>query len=120
MLYTEKYINRYGRSVDVCDVRGKVVQKMNCFIQPLRYKNKMYMQDTPTDIGFDHSGYCLLIAPPWFDKTAMGEYGYIVAGNRHYHVDRCDEIYFGSDVLYVWAVLREKNDDSYPVYNHFR
>lgn len=120
MRYTEKYINKFGRNIKIYNSAGELVQELNCLIQPLRYKNKMYMQGTPTDIGYDHSGYCLLIAPASFDTSSMGTDGYLTEGNKQYHIDRMDEIYFGSEIFYIWAVLREKKSDSYPEYNHFR
>lgn len=120
MRYTEKYISKYGRNVKIYNAAGELVQELNCLIQPLRYKNKMYMQGTPTDIGYDYSGYCLLIAPPCFDAASMSESGYLSDGDKQYHVDRCDEIYFGSEKFYIWAVLREKKADGYPEYDHFR
>ena len=119
MNYTEKFINKYGRSAETYDESGNLIQQTKCFIQPLRYKNKMYTQGTPTDIGYNYSGYYLLIAPPSFDAEAIGNRGYLTDNEKQYHIDRSEKIYFSTDVFYVWAVLREHKDGDYPVYNHF-
>ena len=36
-----------------------------------------------------------------------------------FHIDRWEKIYFGRNVLYIWAVLKEITTGKYPVYNHF-
>lgn len=120
MKYTEKFINKYGRNIVSYNENDEQVQKTKCFIQPLRYKNKMYTQGTPTDIGYNYSGYYLLIAPSSFDAEAIGSNGYISDDTMKYHIDRSEKIYFGSDVFYIWAVLREHREGCYPVYDHFR
>lgn len=119
MGYSKKIIKKYGQSVELYDEDDTLIDNTKCFIQPLRYKNKMYTQGTPTDIGYNYSGYYLLIAPPSFDADALGESGYIYDGSKKYHIDRSEKIYFGSDVFYVWAVLREHKDGDYPEYKHF-
>ena len=120
MNYSEKFINKYGRDVETYNEKGILIQKTKCFIQPLRYKNKMYTQGTPTDIGYNYSGYYLLIAPPSFDTETIGNSGYLTDSIKQYHIDRSEKIYYGTQIFYVWAVLREHNDGSYPVYDHFR
>lgn len=120
MRYSEKFISKYGRPVTICNENDACIQQTKCFIQPLRYKNKMYTQGTPTDIGYNYSGYYLLIAPPDFDADSIGESGYISDGSKQYHVDKSEKIYFGTQVLYIWAVLREHRDGNYPYYDHFR
>lgn len=120
MNYTEKFIAKYGRNVKTFDSNDNNIQKLKCFIQPLRYKNKMYTQGTPTDIGFNYSGYYLLIAPASFNIDKLDENGYLTDDEKKYHIDRSEKVYFGSQIFYIWAVLREHNDGNYPIYNHFR
>lgn len=120
MKYPEKFINRYGREIKAYNSDGELTQEVRCFIQPLRYKNKMYTQGTPTDIGYNYSGYYLLIAPAGFDTDIIGDNGYLTDNIKRYHIDRSEKIYFGTSVFYIWAVLREHNDGNYPFYDHFR
>lgn len=118
MKYTEKFINKFGRELKVCKENGDVVQQIKGMIQPLRYKNKMYLQGIPTDIGYNNSGNYLLIAPASFNSELTDVNGYLCDGKITYHIDRCEKIYFGDEVFYVWAVLREHKAGDYPVYDH--
>lgn len=117
MKISDKLIKKYGRLVSVCDSEGNVIQSDKCIIQPLRYKNKMYTQGTPTEIGVAQSGYYLMLAPA--DFSMPEGYGYIADNDMQYHLDRKEKVYFGDSVVYIWAVLRERNAGEYPVYDHF-
>ncbi|MBQ8209372.1 MAG: hypothetical protein IJZ35_02175 [Clostridia bacterium] len=119
MKISDRVIKKYGRSVSVCDSKGNVTQHTKCIIQPLRYKNKMYTQGTPTEIGLAQSGYYLMLAPSTLQLSNTDENGYIADSDMTYHLDRSEKVYFGDRVMYVWAILRERNTGDYPVYNHF-
>ena len=113
-------IEKWGKKASLADCRGGIIQNEKCFIQPLRYKNKMYIEGTPTEIGINDSGYYLLIGPPNLKMDRIGKKGCIRDGEKKYHVDRWEKIYAGEDVFYIWAVLKEYTDGCYPVYEHFR
>ena len=119
MKFSDKAIKKYGRKITVYDESGKLIEQTKCIIQPLRYKNKMYTQGIPTEIGLAQSGYYLMIVPSGFTDGSIGESGYIADDNMTYHLDRSEKVYFGEKILYVWAILRERNTGDYPVYNHF-
>ncbi len=120
MTYQKKFIEKYGKNVRSFNKSGVMISEARCFIQPLRYKNKMYLQGTPTETGFNSAGYYLLIAPADFDCESIGLDGYIADSDKNFHVDRCEKVYLGNDVFYIWAVLREVTNGSYPVYRHFK
>lgn len=119
MKFSDKAIMKYGRDVTVFNSSGEKIQHTKCIIQPLRYKNKMYTQGTPTDIGLAQAGYYLLIAPSSLDACNIGENGYISDNEKLYHLDRSENVYLGNSIMYIWAILREKNQGDYPVYDHF-
>ena len=119
MNISDRVIKKYGRNTKLCNSDGTVVQSLKCIIQPLRYKNKMYTQGTPTEIGLAQSGYYLMIAPSAFQPEKTDSNCYISDGDTLYHLDRSEKVYFGDKVMYVWAILREKSMGDYPVYNHF-
>lgn len=75
------------------------------FIQPLRYKNKMYLYGVNTEIGYNSQGYYLYIGPPEHDLT-LNEDALIIDGDIKYQIDRAEKIKLGEEVLYVWAVVR--------------
>ncbi len=114
-----KLFTRYGRPVSLIDKNGKTIKESKCLIQPLRYKNKMYLEGIPTDIGINETGYYLLLAPPEFGLEQTDSSTYISDGNNNYHIDRSEKIYFKSDVYFIWAIIRLRIPDTYPIYNHF-
>ena len=101
MKFSDKAIKKYGRKITVYDESDKLLQQTRCIIQPLRYKNKMYTQGIPTEIGLSQSGYYLMIAPSVFDVDSVGETGYISDGNMTYHLDRGEKVYFSDRVLFM-------------------
>ena len=116
---TNHLFYRYGRPVSLFDGNGNFICKSKCLIQPLRYKNKMYLEGIPTDIGISEAGFYLCLAPAEFDPESAGRTGYISDGKNNYHVDRCEKIYFRNDVYFNWAIIRLRIPETYPNYNHF-
>lgn len=110
---------RYGRPLWLFCENGHRLQEINCIFTPLRYKNKMYLEGVPTDIGIDNAGYYLLLAPSGIMLDNLGDNGYVCDGEKKYHIDKWEKIFLGKDVLYIWAVLKEHTTGNYPVYNHF-
>lgn len=112
-------LKEFGRGLNLVDSDGKLIQQEKCILSPLRYKNKMYLEGIPTDIGVNDSGYYLLIAPPSASLEKIGKKGFVCDGKKKYHIDRMEKIFFGENVLYLWAVVKEYTNGEYPQYNHF-
>lgn len=112
-------IKEFGRGVNLIDPDGKLIQQEKCILTPLRYKNKMYLEGIPTDIGVNDSGYFLLIAPPSMMLDRIGRKGFICDGRNKYNIDRMERIFLGEKVLYLWAVVKNHTEGDYPHYNHF-
>ncbi len=112
-------IKKFGRGVSLIDSDGKLIQQEKCILSPLRYKNKMYLEGIPTDIGVNDSGYFLLIAPSSMQLDKIGRKGFVCDGEKKYHIDRMEKMFFGENLLYLWAVVKEHTDGKYPQYNHF-
>lgn len=112
-------MNKYGREVHSVNSDGAITGNAKCFIQPLRYKNKMYIEGTPTPVGINDSGYFLFLGPPEFDIESLGEKGYICDGTKRYHIDRTEQIFIKNEPVYIWAVLKEITQGDYPYYDHF-
>lgn len=101
---TEAYINKYGRTLTL--VKGENQESFKAFLQPLRYKNKMYLSSVSTDLGYDSTGKYLLICPASADiNEADGYKSIITDGEKKYIVDRCEKIYFSDTPVYCWAVV---------------
>jgi len=115
-------LSKYGRDICIKDTTGWQSKIFKAFIQPLRYKNKMYLEGTPTEIGVMDSGYYLYIGPPEhsfeylyigppehsFEHLAPGFY--LESMGKRYVIDRFEKIYKGGRVFYIWAVLKDAEE----------
>ncbi|MBR6941385.1 MAG: hypothetical protein IKH65_11305 [Clostridia bacterium] len=104
-MITEKLFRRYARPCSFSDGRGNTLGEMSAFISPLRYRNKMYIYGVNTAIGYNSEGYYLYIGPASADITGDGIS--VHCGDDTYLIDRAEKVYYGSDVFYIWAVLRK-------------
>ena len=77
------------------------------FIQPLRYKNKMYLNGVNTVIGFNSQGHYLYIGPPNHDLTQLTGGQWLESCGKKFTVDRSEKVYFKNEVIYIWAIIRE-------------
>ena len=103
-------IERYGRSVSLSMEDGWHSPQFRALIQPLRYKNKMYLEGVHTPIGIHDPGYYLYIGPAAHDVTKLGsmweEVWLNASGGERYQIDRAERVYLGEEALYIWAILR--------------
>lgn len=99
-----------GRPVQIRACDGEWHTELyNAVIQPLRYKNKMYLEDKRLPLGISDMGYYLYIGPASHDLTAIDRNNYIVrAGSKDFFITRAERVYLGDRVFYIWAVLRQK------------
>lgn len=87
------------------------VETMHYFpaiLQPLRYKNKMYLSGSRTEIGFEARKQFLLICPA---EITLGGYrnteAMVIFDGYRYIVDRAESVYVGNKVAYNWAIVHK-------------
>ena len=98
----------YGMTVRLQDINGYNGEYFKCFIQPLRYKNKMYLDGVNTAIGFNSEGHYLYIGPPEHDLTTVQSPDtWLVFSSDKFKIDRAEKVYAGNEVFYIWAVIRK-------------
>lgn len=102
----ESIFEDYGRPAEFASKEGKIIKEMRAFISPLRYKNKMYLYGVNTEIGYNSQGYYLYIGPPDPDLTKADNGEYISCLGEKYRIDRAEKVYKGSEVFYIWAIIR--------------
>ena len=102
----EKIIESVGQSVSARLPDGWSSESYRAVIQPLRYKNKMYLEGERTQIGRHHPGYYLYIGPARHDLTKLSEGARIRAESGEYTIDRAEKCYLGDTVTHIWAILR--------------
>ncbi len=100
----EPIFAKLGRKVTLND-SGKT-ESCKALIQPLRYKNKMYLDGVYTEIGFNSQGHYLYIGPPTPDLTLAGESARIECDSVSYRIDRAERVYNGNEIFYIWAIIR--------------
>ena len=100
-------LERWGRPL--LRVHGEETSAGRGLLQPLRYKNKMYLEGVPTDIGLSTGEYDLLLAPPGF-LTGDTDRDRIFCGGVSYSVIRKEDICLAETPVYTWAVLRKTTE----------
>ena len=100
----EKMLDTYGRAVEFNT--ADTAKSYKAFIQPLRYKNKMYLDGVYTQIGFNSQGHYLYIGPPDPDLTACADGAFLLSDGIKYQIDRAEKVYNGNRVFYIWAIIR--------------
>jgi len=103
----DRLIRQFGQRV-IVRMGGEEVLTP-AFVQPLRYKNKMFLGGTVAETGYsDGAGY-LYIGPPEPELSGMkaveGDHLEDEDGRRYYVV-QAEKVYRGREVFYVWAILR--------------
>lgn len=109
----DRLFEQYGRTVRVAssDDSWQGAQ-FRAFIQPLRYKNKMYLEDKRVTLGIGDMSYYLYLGPAVHDLSALDNEEYVVkAGEDRYSVTRAEKLYYSDSAVYIWAVLRRIREE---------
>ncbi len=101
-----QFLNRFGRRAYLTQRDGWTSTPFHCFLQPLRYKNKMYLYGVNTQIGYNAQGYYLYIGPPDHDPTLLSDGAQLEIGTERYRIDRAEKVYCGETLYYIWAIVR--------------
>lgn len=110
MNYTaiSKYVGRDIYLIDSDNWKSKIFKAQ---IQPLRYKNKMYLDGIPTPIGTGLSGYYMYIGPESHDLSRLSKDGRVVdADGKKYIVSHSEKVFERQNTFYIWAILKETSE----------
>lgn len=108
----ESLLNRWGRSIFIKGADGWESPLFNAFIQPLRYKNKLYLYGDYTPIGINKNDLYLYIGPPSRDLSKLDSTYRLYDGEFLYLIDRAEKVYLGNTPQYVWAVIRKTTEEA--------
>ncbi len=72
-------------------------------LQPLLYKNKLYVEMQPSAIGPVDDGCYLYLGPA---KPRLQAEDFIYAKGKKFVVQRYERVYLSSKPLYSWAIVR--------------
>ncbi len=107
----DKIFSSYGNTVHISGADGWRSSPFKAFIQPLRYKTKLYMQGARTPIGTNRNDVYLYIGPKCHDLTKLDiTYRIHDYENNKYLIDRAEEIRVNNNIVYIWAVIRKTTE----------
>lgn len=93
---------KYGESITVTTEKGSF--KTKGVLQPLLYKNKLYLGGKQLPDGYFDSGNYLLICSPEVKLPVLGT-AFFEAGDKKFILKRSETVNAYSRAFYVWAVL---------------
>ena len=106
-----KMLNKYGCSVYISSNDGWNSPLFKAFIQPLRYKTKLYLEGEYTPIGVNKNDVYLYIGPAGHDLTKLDRtYRIHDRDNNKYMIDRAEKIMVKDTIVYIWAVIRKTTE----------
>ncbi len=107
----EKILDKFGNTVYISGDDGWKSATFNAFVQPLRYKTKLYMTGDVTPIGINRNNVYLYIGPASHDLTRLDKtYRIHDRENNSYIIDRAERITVKNNTVYIWAVIRQTTE----------
>ena len=82
-----------------------VESKVRAIIQPMRYKNKLYIEMPRGELGIKDTECFLYLGSPSVNFSGKEFDTIIVSNDRSYNVSRAEQIKMGDRTVYIWAVL---------------
>lgn len=80
----------------------------NAFLEPLRYKNKMYLSSVSTELGYDVLTKFLLLCPVNVPlETVDGISVLLKAGDEDFSIDHCETVFFKNEPQYYWSIVHK-------------
>ncbi|MEE1322099.1 MAG: hypothetical protein UHM85_11315 [Acutalibacteraceae bacterium] len=103
-----KLFEQFGVEMSIM-IGGGMHEYFKGFLQPLRYKNKIYLSGIPTEIGYDNLRKYLLVAPPEVRLDLVDGNSYILMFDQaKFSVDHCEQVYFKEKPFYFWAIVSKE------------
>ena len=97
-----------GVTLTLCNNNGPIAT-FKAFLQPLRYKNKIYLRGIATELGYDSFKKYLLISPADIDLSSVDGTGLTLRfGESFLSIDHSEKVFFGSNYLYTWSIVTKE------------
>ena len=96
-------LKRCGVSFTV-KTAGDVISSY-AMIQPLRYKNKLYVELQPSEVGRIDDGCFLYLGPA---DITFGADDKLEFADKKFIVERFENVYLFGKSIYNWAILRPR------------
>ena len=83
--------------------------EFKAIIQPLRYKNKIYLNGVPTELGYDSMKKYLLLCSSRVELEKVNSVDtYLVYDTKSFRLDHCEKVYFKGKPFYYWAIVHRE------------
>ena len=103
------FLKKMGVKLEIIHISTGDAESFYGFLQPLRYKNKLYLSHAPTELGFDTLQKYLLITSPDAPLEKIDGYTYNLFFNGdRFKLDHCERVYFGKEPYYFWSVVSKE------------
>ncbi len=102
----EKMLKMYGGQCVVAPFGREERIKVKAFVNPLLYKNKLYIGGKYLPDGFCDGGHYLYIGEPRVRLDDMPIGTIIECNSRSYSIKHAEQYFIGDTPLYSWAVLQ--------------
>ena len=99
-----RLLAKHGRNLTLRSVSGPV----RCFLQPMRYKNKMYLDSQYTKVGVVDESCFLYLGPPQYSLSEGAQTVLWDEGGNGYTCVKREIVRFGRQAAYCWAILRKE------------
>lgn len=100
------YLEKYGCEVAVAEDGQTFGPAYRAFVQPLRYKNKMYLEGTRTRIGYADQSHYLYVGPATVDVCSLPNTAVLRMGEGLFYFSHCESVRLSDETIYMWAILR--------------
>ena len=100
-------LRRYGSTVVIR--RGGRTEVTRAFVQPLRRRHRLYINDKVIPAGYFDNAYKLYIGD-CEHHFSYGDGAVVSCKGEEYTVVTGEEFVVGNDEVYVWAILSPKKE----------
>ncbi|MCM1365267.1 MAG: hypothetical protein NC122_09040 [Faecalibacterium sp.] len=100
----QKIFDKHG--IDMSFICGMETTDFKAFLQPLRYKNKIYIDGNITELRYENTRRFLLISPVDVDISgADGHESYLSDGIHEYSINHSELVCMGKAPAYRWSII---------------
>lgn len=111
----DKFINQYGSNVRLSTTEENISDYFKAFVQPLRYKNKMYLDGVRSRAGYIDQSHYLYIGPSNVEVWDFDDNLRLHMHGAEFFFVKKEKVVVSGEVIYNWAILRsvvkETQDD---------
>lgn len=101
-----RMLNRYGRKCEIMPFGSEKKLSVKAIINPLLYKNKLYVGGSYLPDGFYDGGHYLYIGDPKISLESIPVGSTLKVSGNTYLIKHAEQYYIEERPLYSWAVLQ--------------